>query len=59
VDIARKRRRGRQQQSWKNQVMDFVRSRNMEEDMAEDSHLWHFRVDGWLLNVWILIKKDI
>ena len=24
--------------SWKNQVTDFMRSRNMEEDMAEDRH---------------------
>ena len=23
-----------------NQVTDFMRSRNMEEDMAEDRHLW-------------------
>ena len=27
------RRRGRPQQSWKNQVTDFMRSRNVEEDM--------------------------
>ena len=33
------RRRGRPQQSWKNQVTDFTRSRNMEEDMEEDTHL--------------------
>ena len=30
---------GRPQQSWRNQVTDFVRSRNMEEVMAEDRHL--------------------
>ena len=35
-----RRRRGRPQQSWKNQVMEFMRSRNMEGDMAEDIHLW-------------------
>ena len=29
-----RRRRGRSQQSWKNQVMDYMRSRNVEEDMA-------------------------
>ena len=33
------RRRGeRAQQSWKNQVTDFTRSRNMEEEMEEDRH---------------------
>ena len=31
-----RRRRGRPQQSWRNQVTDFMRSRNMEEDMAEN-----------------------
>jgi hypothetical protein len=31
-----RRRRGRPQQSWRAQVTDFMRSRNMEEDMAED-----------------------
>ena len=35
-----RRRRGRPQQSWKNQMTDFTKSRNMEEDMAEDRHLW-------------------
>ena len=29
-------RSGRPQQSWKNQVTDFMRSKNIEEDMAED-----------------------
>ena len=29
------RRRGRPQQSWRNQVTDFMKSRKMEEDMAE------------------------
>ena len=28
--------RGRPQQSWKNQVTDFMRSKNMEEDILED-----------------------
>ena len=36
----RRRRRGRPQQSWKNQVTDFMRTRHMEEYMAEDRHLW-------------------
>ena len=34
------------QQSWKNQVMDFMRIRNLEEDRAEDRYLWHLGVDG-------------
>ena len=41
----------RPQQSWKNQVTDCMRSRNMEEDMVEDRHLWRLRVDGQLLPV--------
>jgi hypothetical protein len=44
-------RRRRPQQSWKNQVTDFLRSRNLEEDMAEDRHLWCLGVDGRLLAV--------
>ena len=32
-------------------VTDFMRSRNMEEDMAEDRHLWRLGVDGQLLAV--------
>jgi hypothetical protein len=43
------RRRGRPQQSWKNEVKDFMRSRNMEEDMVEDKQIWRLGVDGWLL----------
>jgi hypothetical protein len=27
------------EQSWKNQVTEFMRSKNMEEDMAEHRHL--------------------
>ena len=38
-------RRGRQKQSWKNQIMDFMRSRNTEEVMAEDRHLWYLWLD--------------
>ena len=34
-----RRRRRRPQQSWKNQVTDFMRSRQLEEDMAEDRQL--------------------
>ena len=46
------RRRGeRPQQAWKNQETDFARSSNMEEDMAEDRHLWRLGVDGRLLAV--------
>ena len=41
-----RRRRGRPQQSWRNQVTDFVRSRNVE-----DRHLWRLGVDGRLLTV--------
>jgi hypothetical protein len=46
-----RRRRGRPRQSWRNQVTDFMKSRNMEEDMAEDRHLWRLGVDGRLLAV--------
>ena len=46
-----RRRRGRPQQSWRNQVTDFMKSRNMEEDMAEDRHLWRLGMDGRLLAV--------
>ena len=34
-----RRRRERPQQSWKNQVTDSKRSRNLEEDMAENRRL--------------------
>ena len=30
-----RRRRARPQESWKNQVTDYMRSRNLEEEMAE------------------------
>ena len=33
------------------QVTDFMMSGNMEEDMAEDRHLWRLGVDGRLLAV--------
>ena len=46
-----RRRRGRLQQSWRNQVTDFMRSRDMEENMAENRHLWRLGVDGRLLAV--------
>ena len=46
-----RRRRGIPQQSWRNQVTDFMKSRGMEEDMAEDRHLWRLGVDGRLLAV--------
>ena len=34
-----------------NQVTDFMRSRNLKEDMTEDRHLWRLEVDGRLLTV--------
>ena len=40
------RRRRRPQQSWRNQLMDFMKSRNMEEDMAEDMTTLAFG-SGW------------
>jgi hypothetical protein len=30
-------------------VTDFMRSRNIKEDMAEDRNLWRLGVDGQLL----------
>ena len=42
-----RRRRGRPQQSWKNQVTCFMRSRNEEEDR----YLWRLGMDRWLLAV--------
>ena len=45
-----KRRRGRPEQSRKNQATDF-----MEEGMAEDTHLWRLAMDRRLLAVQILI----
>ena len=27
-------------------MTDFMKSRNMEEDMAQDRHLWRLEVDG-------------
>ena len=44
------RKRGRPQQSRKNLVTNFMRSRNME-DMAENSHFWLLRMDRGLLAV--------
>ena len=43
--------KGRQQQSWKNQVTNFMRRRNLEEDMAEDIHIWSLGVNGLVLAV--------
>ena len=42
---------GEEEESWKNQLTNFMRSRNMEEDKAEDRHLWRLGVDGRLLAV--------
>ena len=50
------RRRGRPQLSWRNQVTDFIKSRNMEEDKAEDRHLWRLGVEERLLKIWIIIR---
>jgi len=40
-----RKRRGRPQKSWRNQATGFMRGRNMEEDMAEDRHLWRLGLD--------------
>ena len=40
-----RKRRGRPQKSWKNQVTHFMRSRKMEEYMAEDRHLFPFGIE--------------
>ena len=39
-----RRRRGRPQESWKNKVTDFIRSRNLEEDMTDDRHRFRLGV---------------
>jgi hypothetical protein len=39
-----RRRRGRSQQSWRNQVTDFMRSSDMEEDIADISLVFG---SGW------------
>jgi hypothetical protein len=44
-----KGRRGRPHQSGKNQMRNFMRSRNMEEVIAEDKHLQRLRMDRRLL----------
>ena len=36
---------------WKYQMTDFMRSRNMEDDMAEDRHIWRLGMDGQSLDV--------
>ena len=46
-----RRRRGRPQQSWRNQVTGFMRSRNMEEDMAFGS--------GWTALGCIIITVNL
>ena len=53
-------RRGRPQQSWKSKATDFMRSRNMEEDMPEDRHLWRLGVDDCIHsnNRIILMNKN-
>ena len=56
-----RRRRGRPQQSWKNQTKwrIYMISGNLEEDMAEDWHLWRLGVDGRLLVCFLIINKII
>ena len=49
----------RQEEKKKNEVTDFMRSRNMEEDMTEDRHLWRLGMDGRLLAVQNLIIKIV
>ena len=44
------RRRRRPQQSWKKEVTNFMRSRNMEEEMAEDRHFWIWE---WMDGSWL------
>jgi len=45
------RRTGRPQKSRRNQVTDYMKSRHMEEGMAEDRHLWRLGVNERLLAV--------
>ena len=51
-------KRGRPQQSWKDQVTDFMRGGNMKENMAEEGHFWRLGMDRRLLAVQILIIKQ-
>ena len=37
------------------EVTDFIRSRNLEDDMAEDIHLWRLEMNGRILAMQILI----
>ena len=45
------KRNGRSQQSQKRQVMNFMRIRNIDKDVAENSHLWRLGMDRQLLAV--------
>ena len=54
VDTAGRRRRRRPQQSWKNQVTNFMRSRNLE-DVAENRHLWRSGMDRRPVYILIII----
>ena len=38
-------------------MTDFMKSRNLEEDMEEDRHLWRLGVDGRLWAAYIYIYK--
>ena len=50
-----RKRRVRPQHSWKNQVTDFMRSRNMEKDMSEFINPWHLGMDRQLLLLLLLL----
>ena len=53
-----KRRRERPQQSWRNQVTGFMKSRNIEEDMAEEDifGVWEWMDGSWLYRSYININ---
>ena len=46
--------------SWRNQVTDFMKSRNMEEDMAEDRHVWRLEAmeGSWLYRSYVIIRTN-
>ena len=56
VDTARQEEKRKTATIMVEQVTDFMGSRNMEENMAQDRQLWHFRMDRLLSTVQILKK---
>jgi hypothetical protein len=46
-----RRKRGRSQQSWKNQMKGFMTSKNIEQDIAEGRRFWRLEMDRRLLAV--------